>query len=178
MYPHGRHGHKVTVTDHRMNLKVQGSGDKVTQLLNSFASCNFNSDLRKFIIWCSYQCNSYIKPLQHKLFFLAENFIEGTIGSGELQLWYAKTEGMAVASETVGLPQGSKQAAAFLISRETVNPDALDGALQAAKLHLIWAETYYKEGNIPQIIEHVHQRQINYLLDLMNSREMGIKPGK
>src|SRR5699024_11982908 len=94
---------------------------------------------------------------------------------------YDETEGTAVAADTVGLRKGSKNAPAYLAARECINPDALSGAIQAARFHRLWNEMNEKDDDLPEkalqkvqpaaeepAIERVRQQQVDHLLDLMN----------
>src|SRR5699024_7032901 len=122
------------------------------------------------------QINPELKPIQKKILDLAEKAISQNTGKDELKELYQETEGTAVAADTVGLRKGSKSAPAYLAARECINPDALSGAIQAARFHRLWAEMQDDEEKLShkalreiqasyheQSVEKVIQKQIDHL---------------
>ncbi len=85
-----------------------------------------------------------------------------------------------IATDTVGLRQGSKSAPAYLAARECINPDALEGAIQAARFHRLWMEMDTQEDFSDQALQEIQassghepvqkatRQQTDKLLDLMN----------
>ncbi len=84
--------------------------------------------------------NDELKPIQKKILDLAEEAIQQKADTESLQQLYRETEGTAIATDTVGLRQGKENAPAYLAARECINPDALEGAIQAARFHRLWDE--------------------------------------
>lgn len=185
IYIYDEESHKIIVIDGETGEQVDQKEDRVTSLLKHFKKQDADDKLRKFAIWCAHQTNKQIKPIQAKMFDLAEKAIYGEADSEELQQLYDETEGTAVATDTVGLQHGSANAPAFLASRECVNPDAYQGAQQAARFHRLWADllaqekkddesgehSYLREVEVDaseQSVRKTEQKQIDYLLDLMN----------
>lgn len=170
---------QIIVIDGETGEKVEQKQDDVAALLAFLNQRNQKTKLRKFAIWCARQTNTELKPIQRKLLELAEKAIDQTTTTRQLSELYEATEGTAVATDTVGLRQGSEQAPAFLITRECVNPDPLQGAIQAARFYKLWVEMNAQkksqkeesdENTVPNI-EDLRERQINFLLDLIGDDE-------
>lgn len=182
MYVYDENRHKVIIIDGETGEKIEKRDDRVTAILKHLKNRHEDAKLRKFAVWCAYQINKEIKPIQNKLIQLAEQAIQGKAGIRELRNLYEETEGAAIATDTVGLRQGSEQAPAFLATRECINPQAFYGALQAARFHRLWAEMHNQHDRGDQFlreievqaatdaIEEVEQQQIDYLLELINKK--------
>lgn len=180
IYVYDRDLHQVIVIDSETGEKIEEKDDKVTSILKYLAEQKEYAKLRKFAVWCAHQANKKIKPIQKKLIELAETAIEGKATQQELRELYEETEGAAIATDTVGLRQGSHKAPAFLTTRECINPDALDAAIQAARFHRLWAELrqqateeqqFLKEVKVDtagETVKDTEQKQVDYLLDLIN----------
>lgn len=178
IYVYDEERHQITVIDGETGEKVKEKKDRVTSILSYLNQKGETAKLRKFAVWCAHQTNKRIKPLQNKLIALAEQAIQGETDAAELKKLYDETEGIAVATDTVGLRQGSQKAPAFLASRECINPDAYEGATQAARYHHLWAKMQDEgtEREIPKemeanasanLVRQTEQQQVDYLLDLM-----------
>lgn len=175
--------HKVIIIDGETGEEIEEKDDRVSSILNYLKEQEAEDKLRKFAVWCAHQCNKEFKPLQTKMIELAEKAIQGEKGQEDLKQLFEETEGQAIATDTVGLRQGSVNAPAFLATRECVNPDAFEGALQAARFHRLWAELKEesdegeekKKGTLKEIeidagedtVQKTEQEQIDYLLDLI-----------
>lgn len=172
---------KIIMIDSETGEQVREEDDKVTGLLKYLHEQGRTRLLRKFAVWCAHQINAELKPIQKKILDLAEKAILGEVKTDELEELYHDTEGTAVAADTVGLRQGSESAPAYLAARECINPDVLEGAIQAARFHRLWAEMKeQKEESSDQALREVRassdqdtlqkvtSQQTNYLLDLMN----------
>ncbi len=171
---------KIIMIDSETGEQVHEKDDQVTSLLKYLHEQDRETLLRKFAVWCANQINQELKPIQKKILDLAEAAIHQEADNEDLQELYDETEGTAIANDTVGLRQGEESAPAYLAARECINPDALEGAIQAARFHRIWAEM--KEDNDEgeavlkevkaeaekDIISQIEQQQTDYLLDLMN----------
>lgn len=169
---------QIIVIDGETGEKVEQKQDDVAALLAFLSQRNQETKLRKFAVWCARQTNTELKPIQRKLLELAEKAIDQTATSRQLAELYEATEGTAVATDTVGLRQGSEQAPAFLITRECINPDPLEGAVQAARFYKLWVEMNAQKNSskeesdknsVPNI-EDLRERQINFLLDLIGEK--------
>ncbi|MGD8428432.1 MAG: hypothetical protein PVH63_12445 [Balneolaceae bacterium] len=173
--------HKIIMIDGETGEQVEAEDDQVTSLLRYLSKKGEKLMLRKFSVWCTYQINRSIKPIQKKILELAEEAINLNADTESLRELYKKTESTAIATDTVGLRQGSESAPAYLAARECINPDALEGAIQAARFHRIWIEMKQdreedhialkeiRADRMESAILRVEQRQTDYLLDLMNS---------
>lgn len=180
IYVYDENHHQIIVIDGETGEKVEQKDDRVTSILKYLEEQNSSAKLRKFAVWCAHQTNEEIKPIQKKLIELAESAIEGQATTKELRDLYDETEGAAIATDTVGLRQGSDKAPAFLTTRECINPNAYDAALQAGRFHRLWAELHHKgEGKeqflkeikvntATDIVRKTEQKQVDYLLDLIN----------
>ncbi len=173
--------HKVIKIDSETGEQVEEKDDQVTSFLKYLNDQNEITLLRKFAVWCARQINEEIKPIQKKILDLAEEAIQQRADKESLQELYNETEGTAVATDTVGLRQGKENAPAYLAARECINPDPLEGAIQAARFHRLWAEMQEEDDNksdaaLKEIraeteqdsIQKIEQEQTDYLLDLMN----------
>lgn len=170
---------KIIMIDSETGEQVYEKDDQVTSLLKYLAEQDRKTLLRKFAVWCARQVNSELKPIQKKILDLAEEAISQQAKTKDLQELYEETEGAAIATDSVGLRQGEESAPAYLVARECINPDALEGAIQAARFHRIWVEMKEKKKDDPALkevtanpeneaINQVQQKQTDYLLDLMN----------
>lgn len=180
IYVYDRDHHKVIVIDGETGEQISDKDDRVTSILKHLKEKEETVKLRKFAVWCAYQTNQEFKPIQKKLIELAESALNGEAGTDELREMYEETEGAAVATDTVGLRQGSHQAPAFLSTRECINPDAYDAAIQSARFHRLWSELKQQDPEAQQVLKEVkvdsagkagkdtEQKQVDYLLDLIN----------
>lgn len=179
IYVYDENHHQIIVIDGETGEKVEQKDDRVTSILKYLKEEGNTTKLRKFAVWCAHQTNKEIKPIQNKLIELAESAIEGEASTKELRELYDETEGAAIATDTVGLRQGSDKAPAFLTTRECINPNSFDAALQAARFHRLWAELNHKEAGeekflkeikvntAAEIVRQTEQKQVDYLLDLI-----------
>lgn len=171
---------KIIIIDGETGEEIHHKNDRVTSVLNYLKENKEFEKLRKFAVWCAHQANATIKPIQAKMFDLAERAIYDEADADQLKELYDETEGTAIATDTVGLQYGSTSAPAFLASRECINPNAYEGAFHAARFHRLWAGLIEQKKNAvaPYLkeIEHTaseettreaEQAQIDYLLDLM-----------
>ncbi len=184
IYIYDEESHKIIVIDGETGEEIDEKEDRVTSILNYFKKSGKTDKLRKFAIWCAHQTNKKIKPIQAKMLDLAEKAIFKEVDHEQLKKLYEETEGTAVATDTVGLQHGSASAPAFLASRESINPDPYQGAQQAARFHRLWSDliarknededsqqSYLREVKVnasEKTIRSAEQKQIDYLLDLMN----------
>jgi len=174
---------KIILINGETGEKIEENDDDVTSILKFLRERGKKKKLRKFALWCADQSNRKIKPIQRKLIELAEKAIEGKATKKQLQELYEETEGTAIATDTVGLRQGSEKAPAFLATRECINPDPYDGAVQAARFHRLWEDmksrgkeekTALKEIKVDTSSNRVNsttQKQINFLLDLIGEEK-------
>ncbi|MGK7370768.1 MAG: hypothetical protein ACNS64_11190 [Candidatus Halalkalibacterium sp. M3_1C_030] len=180
IYVYDENYHQIIVIDGETGEKIDQKDDRVTSILKYLQDKGHTAKLRKFAVWCAHQTNDEIKPIQKKLIELAESAIEGEATTKQLRELYDETEGAAIATDTVGLRQGSDKAPAFLTTRECINPNPYDAALQAARFHRLWAELKHKGSGkekflkeikvntAADIVRETEQKQIDYLLDLIN----------
>lgn len=167
--------------------RVAEEDDQVTALLKYLDRQDKSVLLRRFAVWCADQISRQIKPIQKKIFDLAEEAIRQDAGKEALAELYQQTEGTAIATDTVGLRQGSVKAPAYLAARECINPDALEGAIQAARFHRLWVEMQQEQNGeestntkptlkevkvktTEDAIQDIVQQQTDYLLDIMNEQ--------
>ncbi|MDZ7681824.1 MAG: hypothetical protein U5J63_08990 [Fodinibius sp.] len=173
--------HKIIMIDSETGEQVSEEDDKVTSLLKYFEQEDRQVQLRKFAVWCAQQMNDKLKPIQKKILDLADKAIQQKADTSSLRELYEETEGAAVATDSVGLRQGDENAPAYLAARECINPDPIEGAIQAARFHRLWAEMKDQNKEMENValqeikaetsksaIQQVEQQQIDYLLDLMN----------
>lgn len=173
--------HKIIMINGETGEQVTEDDDQVTSFLKYLYEEGRPTLLRKFSVWCARQINNKLKPIQKKILDLAEKAIQQQADTKALQELYEETEGTAVATDTIGLRQGNENAPAYLSARECINPNPLEGAIQAARFHRLWAEMQDEEDDISDValqeikagatesaIKKVEQQQTNYLLDLMN----------
>ena len=181
IYIYDTEHHKIIVIDGETGNRVKEEDDQVTLLLKHLNEKENPIFLRRFAVWCARQINDELKPIQKKILDLAEKAIQEEGANTELQELYEETEGTAIATDTTGMMQGNKNAPAYLAARECINPDALEGAIQAARFHRLWAEMKDNEDDLNDValkevkaeatksaIQKVEQQQTDYLLDLMN----------
>jgi hypothetical protein len=174
--------HKIIMIDSETGEQVSEQDDKVTSLLKYLEEEGRPVILRKFAVWCAHQMNNKLKPIQKKILDLADKAVNQETDTESLKELYEETEGAAVATDSVGLRQGDENAPAYLAARECINPDPLEGAIQAARFHRLWAEMKEQDEEIENValqeikadtqksaIQQVEQQQIDYLLDLMNN---------
>ena len=170
---------KIIMIDSETGEQVDEQDDQVTALLKYLKEEGRETLLREFAVWCANQINDKLKPIQKKILDLAEKAIREEASAEDLRELYEETEGAAIATDTVGLRQGEQNAPAYLAARQCVNPDPLEGAIQAARFHRIWAEMKEKKQDqsvLKEIkaeaeddaITQVEKKQTDYLLDLMN----------
>jgi hypothetical protein len=181
IYIYDTERHKIIMINGETGEQVQEEDDQVTAFLKYLHEKDNPIMLRKFAVWCARQMNKKLKPIQKKILDLAEKAIQQEADTDALKELYKETEGAAVANDTVGLRQGNKSAPAYLAARECINPDPLEGAIQAARFHRLWAEMHEGDDEADDValkeikaettesaIQKVEQQQTNYLLDLMN----------
>lgn len=184
IYVYDNKSHKIIMIDGETGEEVTKEDDQVTSILKHLYKKDKTALLRKFAVWCAHQINDELKPIQQKMLNLAEDAIYDDIENEALAELYRETEGTAVATDTVGLRQGLKSAPAYLAARECINPDVLEGAIQAARFHRLWAEMKEEKEEdeekddlfikdisakvTKKAIQDVQERQTNYLLDMMN----------
>jgi len=179
IYAYDDQARQIIVINAETGERVVQKENRVLSILSYLDEQNSEQKLRKFAVWCAHQTNTYIKPLQKKFFECAEQAIDKKNELQRLQQLYDESEGKAIATDTVGLRQGSEKAPGFLASRECVNPDALEGAKNAARFHCLWAEINNQKDSQPEftrkmdpaaskdIINQIEQEQVDYLLDLI-----------
>lgn len=179
IYAYDDEMHQIIVIDARTGERVSEKENRVLSVLSHLNEQEEYTKLRRFAVWCARKTNPEVKPMQRKFLDLAEQAIEAKAERRELQQLYSKSEGEAIATDTVGLRQGSSQAAGFLATRECVNPDAFEAAKNTARFHCLWVEMnqaedadrkYMKEIGptaTTDTIEQTEQQQVDYLLDLM-----------
>lgn len=182
IYAYDDEAHEIIIIDAETGERIERKNNRVVSILKHLHEHQEHAKLRKFALWCAHKCNTGIKPLQKKFIDTAEKAIRGEINTQALEQLYSETEGEAVATDSVGLRQGSEKAPGFLASRECINPDAFSGAKNAGRFHSLWAEINYKNkddelpsgmqtvtpspiGNNPA--DQAEQEQVDYLLDLM-----------
>lgn len=189
IYAYDNESDQIIVIDAETGERVEQRNNRVLSILNYLNEKGAEVKLRKFALWCAREANSDIKPMQKKFLELAEQAISQKAQERDLQQLYTSSEGEAVATDTVGLRQGSEKAPGFLASRECINPNAYEGAKNAARFHCLWAEMqkdeqeqeqeqeeadYFEEiGPVAHtdIIERTEQKQVDYLLDLIGMDE-------
>lgn len=172
---------KIIVIDGETGDRITEEDDQVTSLLKYLHQEENTILLRKFAVWCARQINDELKPIQKKILDLAEKAIQKETGEKALRELYEETEGTAIATDTTGLMQGNENAPAYLAARESINPDPLEGAIQAARFHRLWAEMTENKNEFDDValkevkaktsktaIQKAEQQQTNKLLDLMN----------
>lgn len=181
IYAYDDQAHQIIVIDAETGKKVEQKENRSLAILSHLNDNGEDAKLRKFTVWCARQTNQQIKPLQRKFIELAEQAIQGDVTKEELREIYCESEGEAVATDTVGLRQGSEAAPGFLASRECVNPDTFEGAKNASRFHLLWAEIKSKDDessdffqevsgdSANRTIKEIEQQQVDYLLDLIGS---------
>ena len=184
IYIYDTDNHKIIMIDGETGEKIEEEDDKVTSFLKYLHDEGETVLLRKFAVWCAQQVNQKLKPIQKKILDLAEEAIQQKADKESLRELYEETEGAAVATDTVGLRKGNANAPAYLAARECINPDPLEGAIQAARFHRLWAEMQDEDDDEDKVehkalkeikaktsestIQKVEQQQTDYLLDLMN----------
>lgn len=173
---------KIIMIDGETGERVREEDDKVTGFLKYLHEQGRIRLLRKFAVWCAREINTNLKPLQKKMLDLAEKALRQEVQTEDLEELYHETEGTAIAADTVGLRQGSKSAPAYLVARECVNPDPLEGAIQAARFHRLWMEMQdqpeeFSDKALKEVraasdrdtLQKITDQQTDYLLDLMNA---------
>jgi hypothetical protein len=182
IYAYDDEAHEIIIIDAETGERIEQKNNRVVSILKHLHEQEAFVQLRKFALWCARECNTGLKPVQRKFIEAAEKAIRAELDTQELQQLYSETEGEAVATDSVGLRQGSEKAPGFLASRECINPDAFGGAKNAARFHSLWAEISYKnkDHELPAGLRTVtaspvgdnpadraEQEQVDYLLDLM-----------
>lgn len=181
IYIYDTEEHKIILIDSETGNRINEEDDQVTSLLTYLNERDEQVLLRRFAVWCTRQIIDKLKPIQKKILDLAEKAIKEEADKEVLEQLYEETEGTAIAADTTGLMQGNENAPAFLAARESINPDPLEGAIQAARFHRLWAEMKEQEEEsddkalkeikartTQSAIQKAEQQQIDYLLDLMN----------
>lgn len=186
IYAYDDETHQIIVIDAETGKEIQKKDDRVQPVLQHFHEQGDTSGLRKFSVWCAENCNPEIKPIQKKFFDLALKSIQQeTTLEDQLEELYSESEREAVAVDSVGLRQGSAKAPGFLASRECINPDAYEGARNAARFHCLWAELNQNkeedlapgleevlEESAKNLVEQTVQSQIDYLLELIGQQQI------
>lgn len=167
-YEYDADGQSILLVDRESGRTVSREDDRVLDLLRWMREGGRRNELRRWSVWCARRMSPAIKPVQRKLLGAAEAHLRGEAGDALLASLYEETEGMAVATDTVGLRQGSPAAPAFLATRECVNPDVWKGALRCNQYLSLW-----KTGRTSTLPSHSDplprpddQREVDYLLDL------------
>lgn len=181
IYAYDDETHQIIVIDAETGEQIKQKDDRVQPILQYLHEKKNEIHLRKFAIWCAHACNPTIKPVQKKFLELAEKAVRQAASRQQLQELYNESESEAIAVDTVGLRQGSSKAPGFLASRECINPDAYNGARNAARFHCLWAELNQDDeekvaaglkevlpASSKNAVEQTVQAQVDYLLDLMN----------
>lgn len=181
IYIYDTEHHKIIVIDEETGNRIEEEDDQITSLLKYLHEEDSLILLRRFAVWCARQINDDMKPIQKKILDLANKAIEEKTEKKELRELYKETEGTAIATDTTGMMQGNKNAPAYLAARECINPNPLEGAIQAARFHRLWAGMKDEEEELKDValkevkaeatksaVQKVEQAQTNYLLDLMN----------
>jgi hypothetical protein len=183
MYAYDDDEQQIIVIDSETGERIEERDNRVLSILAHLNEQNDDRRLRRFTLWCAHETNSHIKPMQKKFIEIAEKAIHEDVDQEKLKELYSKSEGQAVATDSVGLRQGSSQAPGFLASRECINPDAYEGAKNTVRYHCLWAEMNhaakewreYLEEIGPKIskntIEEIEQQQVDQLLDLMGENK-------
>lgn len=180
IYAYDDETHQIIVIDAQTGERIKQKDDRVQPILQHLHEQQNETRLRKFSVWCAHACNPTIKPIQKKFLELAEKSVQQEATRQQLQKLYNESESEAVAVDTVGLRQGSSKAPGFLASRECINPDAYNGARNAARFHCLWAELNQDDeekiaAGLKEVlpvsskntVEQTVQAQVDYLLDLM-----------
>ena len=181
IYVYDTEHQKIIMIDGETGERIREEDDEVTAFLKYLDKERQSNLLRNFAIWCARQINDDLKPIQKKILDLADKAVREDVEAKALNELYQETEGTAVAADSVGLRKGAQSAPAYLAARECINPDVLDGAIQAARFHRLWAEMQdkkeeYSDKALKEIqasseqtaIFKARQGQIDQLLDLMN----------
>lgn len=181
IYVYDTEHQKIIMIDGETGERIREEDDEVTALLKYLDKEGHSNLLRTFAMWCARQINDELKPIQKKILDLAEKAVRENVETEDLTELYQETEGTAVAADSVGLRKGAQSAPAYLAARECINPNALDGAIQAARFQRLWAEMQDKKEEFSDTalkeiqasskqtaIVNVKQGQIDRLLDLMN----------
>lgn len=180
IYAYDDDEHQIIIIDAESGERIGKKPNRVQPVIQHLEDSGAHTKLRKFAVWCAYKCNKSIKPIQRKFLELAEQAIQGDADAEALENLYTESETEAVSVDTIGLRQGSAKAPGFLASRECVNPDAFEGAKNAARFHCLWAEMNQNDGKeLPAGLEYIEQKpgqsifeqteqaQIDYLLELI-----------
>ena len=175
IYAYDDEAHQIIVIDAETGEKIERKENRSLAVVSHLHDEGEDAKLRKFILWCTYETNDEIKPMQRKFIEIAEEAIQEQVDPEKLEELYSESEGEAIATDTVGLQQGSLQA-----SRECVNPDPFEGAKNAARFHCLWGTMHEKESKTEKYgqkinpdsektstIKEIEQKQVDYLLDLI-----------
>ncbi|MDZ7771320.1 MAG: hypothetical protein U5K31_01015 [Balneolaceae bacterium] len=167
-YEYHTDGQTVILFDRESGRAVSRENDRVLSLLRWLREGGRRKELRRWSVWCARRMSPSIKPVQRRLLRAAEAHLDGETGAERIASLYEETEGMAVATDTVGLRQGSAGAPAFLATRECVNPDAWQGALRCSQYLSLWKAA--RSGASPSFSTSLprpdDQREVDFLLDL------------
>lgn len=185
IYAYDDESDRIILIDAETGQQVDERPNRVVSILQHLKEKGEEDKLRRFAVWCARASNPDIRPAQKKFLEVAQAAVDGEVETEELRRRYDNSEGEAVATDTVGLRQGSARAPGFLASRECVNPDAFAGAANAARFHCLWtemqqasdqeddkAQRYFSEigpADSQQTIARTEQQQVDYLLDLIGT---------
>lgn len=161
---------RVILVDSETGEAVACEEDRLQKLLRWLGGEGERVLLRKFCLWCARRMSGGIKPVQQKLILAAEEAVGGNGAGPALEKLYEETEGMAIATDTVGLRRGDRNAPALLATRECVNPDSLEGALQSARYLRLWKSMSAHASLLPEGAESDDQPEVDYLLELIAGR--------
>lgn len=161
---------RVILVDSETGEAVESQEDRLQKLIRWLGREGEEALLRRFCLWCAHRMSGGIKPVQQKLMLAAEEALGGNGPGPRLEKLYEETEGMAVATDTVGLRRGDRNAPALLATRECVNPDPLEGALQSARYLRLWKSMSRQSSPLPEGGESDDQPEVDYLLELIAGR--------
>lgn len=181
IYIYDRERNEVVVIDSQTGEEIERREDHLTSILDYLRDKGWETEMRKFAVWCARQTDTEWKPLVYKIFEKAEQAIHNKADREQLRALYEETEGEAVSSDTVKLQIESRKAATFLAARACINPDPFQAALEASRYHKLWAELDFKdqqhelpeedlERAAQEVQEKADQQQVDHLLDLISKK--------
>lgn len=170
IYAYDADSGRVILVNSETGEAVESEEDRLQKLLRWLGRKGEMDLLRSFCLWCARRMSGGIKPVQQKLILAAEEAVGGNGHRPTLEKLYEETEGMAVATDTVGLRRGDRNAPALLATRECVNPDSLEGALKSARYLRLWKSMSEHSSLLPEGEEADDQPEVDYLLELIAGR--------